>query len=126
MWTGHLTIRHDGPRVQIIDRQAGKLLADITPQLARDLADALKHAAGRAEEIVERERIVFDQAILQRVGLPIGLIHDPHLRHQAGVEAAWNSDLRRYLPGGMKLQAEFGVPAVIRGPAPTPQRQQED
>lgn len=109
-----MTIRQEGARVRLI--VGGRLIADLAPEAARELAALLRHQAGKAEEIVQRERIVFDQAILLRVGAPIGLIHDPHLRHQAASEAAWNSDLRRYLPGGVKSQEVFGTPTVLQFP----------
>lgn len=111
-----LTIRQDGPRVQII--AGGRLVADMTPEAARQLIAALAHQAGRAEEIAQRERAVIDQAILIRAGAPVGLLHDPHLRREAAKEAAWNSALRRHLPGGVKSRSVVGVPAVLQQPAP--------
>lgn len=120
MLDGRVTVRHDGPRVQIIDRVSGRLIADITAQHARDIADALKAQAGKAEEIEQRERLVFEEALLLRTGaLPLSLVHDRHLRHEAEKEAAWNSDLRRYLPGGVKATQHFGVLEVIQH-QPTP------
>lgn len=114
-------IRQEGPRVHLV--VSGRLVGDWTPEMAREVAAALNHQAGRAEEILERERIVFDQAILLRLGAPLGLLHDPHLRAEAGREAAWNSRLRRYLPGGVRSAEAFGVPTIIRHapPATAPQ-----
>lgn len=107
-----ITIRQEGPRVHLIT--GGRLIADLPPQAARDLAAALQQQAGRAEEIIERERLVFDQAILLRTGFPLGLIHHPALRAEARKEAAWNTPLRRYLPGGVQSKEEFGVPTIIQ------------
>lgn len=112
-----LRVRHEGPMVQIISGR--RLVAEMPPAAARELIRALQHVTGLAEEIDQRERIVFDNAILIRAGLPFGLIHNRHLRHQSGVEAAWNSDLRRYMAGGIRSKEAFGVPTIINHPPPT-------
>lgn len=60
------------------------------------------------------EEIVFDQAILDRSNLlpQLGLVRDPYLLNEAKKEAAWNSDLRRYLPGGVRRQRKVSTPKV--------------
>ena len=41
---------------------------------------------------------IADQALAMRSGFPIGFTSNPDMQREAGKEAAWNSDLRRYLP----------------------------
>lgn len=76
---------------------------------------------GKAREIQteeDYEDVVFDHAILQRTGvLPqLGLVNDPYLHREAAKEAAWNSQLRRYLPGGVKRQRQVNTPNVEKEP----------
>jgi hypothetical protein len=107
-----LRVRHVGPVVQVIS--GDKLVFEAPPHVMRELIGVMQQITGLAEEIEQRERIIFDNAILLRSGaLPIGLIHNPHLLHQSGIEAAWNSHLRRYMPGGVKSREAFGVPTII-------------
>lgn len=102
-------VSHDGPVVLL--GIGGKSLR-MPPAVAKELARWLWHHAGRAEEIEKRELIVRDAAILLRTGAPVGILHDPHLIHEAAREAAWNSDLRRALPGGVRSTEAAGVPGV--------------
>lgn len=78
----------------------GKLLFKTNYQEALEIAKGLMAVARIVEERVEAERIVFEQALLMRAKAPIGLIstQNPALMQRATLEAAWNSDLRRYLP----------------------------
>ena len=75
---------------------------------------AMKSQARRLEELEAFEGVVFDQAILQRTGMPFGLTSNPKLQAEAGKEAAWNSELRRYIPGGRLRQRQVGTPGVRR------------
>lgn len=109
---GGLRIRQEGPRVLLIDA-AGRTVADMPARAALDVARAIRQQALRAEEVAEAERIVAEHALLLRVGAPFGLSSDPAIQAEAAKEAAWNSDLRRYLPGGVKSTGELGVPRVI-------------
>ena len=108
----HARIRHEGLTVQVIFSD-GKAVA-LAWDAALALGQAITYHARLVEEVVKRERVVMDQAILLRAGLWLPLVNDPYLRHQAHQEAAWNSDLRRYLPGGIPSQEEVGRPTIIR------------
>jgi hypothetical protein len=107
-----LTVRRDGPRILLLSE--GLALADLPWEAALELAHALRAQAKRAEEIACREQVVYDQAILNRLGIKLGLVVDPRLQQEAMHEAAWNSDLRRYLPGGIRSQEVVGMPTLIR------------
>jgi len=91
---------------------------DFEPGLALALANALYRCSLQAEEQAKAERIALDTAILYRAGAPLGLSNDPAILDEAKKEAAWNSELRRAMPGGVKSAEAFGVPAVRRGPPP--------
>ncbi len=79
---------------------------------ALDVGKAIIRKARDAEEIAKAEDIIFDQALLIRTGAPLGFSDHPGIQAEAAKEAAWNSDLRRYLPGGVKSAEQFGRPNV--------------
>jgi hypothetical protein len=107
-----VTVRQEGLRVLVIED--GKAILDLPYPAALDLARALHIKAKAAEELSQADRIAFDQAIILRRGLRFGLTNHPDIQAEAGKEAAWNRDLRRALPGGIKSQEQVGTPAVIR------------
>lgn len=92
----NLRIRQDGKTVQVI--RNGVLLLDMPWDAAVDVAMAILQQARLVEEIEKREEIIRDQAILNRVGLQIGLLNNSYLQQEAMKEAQYNSELRRYLP----------------------------
>jgi hypothetical protein len=106
------TVRQDYDRVQLV--VDGKLIADMPWQKALALADAIRAQAKRAEEWANAEAIAMDHAILLRAGFPIGLTNHPTIQAEAAKIAAWDSDLRRYMPGGIKSQEQVGTPAIIQ------------
>lgn len=108
----HLRIRQEGSDVLLI--RGGKLLVRLPWDAALVVARELHQAGKLAEEQAKAEGIVMDQAIVLRAGMPFGLSSDPRIQREAGKEAAWNSKLRRYMPGGIKSQEQVGRPAVIK------------
>lgn len=113
-----VTIRREGPDVVLLDQQ-GRLVMRLPWGAALRLGQAITTQARRIQETADpltRKRVVADQALLNRIGVPIGLINDPALKDEAMHEAAWNSDLRRYLPGGIRTQEAVGTPAIIQHP----------
>jgi len=112
-----VTVRREGTRVLVL--HDGRLLFDLEYEAALALARALRVQGKAAEEEAQAERIVMDQAILTRLGVPFGLTSRSDLLREACKEAAWNSDLRRYIrPGrarGIESQAVFGKARVIGG-----------
>lgn len=85
---------------------------DLPFEQAYHLSLALRVKANQAEEYVKAEQIIMDSAILLRAGANIGLSSNPDIQTEAAKEAAWNSNLRRYMPGGVKSQEQFGKAAV--------------
>ena len=103
-------VRREDNNVQVI--RDGKLVFDMPWDAALEFADAIKYQAHMIEEIVKREQVVFDQAILNRIGMPIGIINNRHLQAESMHEAQYNRDLRRFLPGGIKSKEAVGTPTV--------------
>lgn len=116
--TQHASVQQDGERVKLIID--GKLVADLPPEAAIALGRALITKGRLAEEIVYRERVIADQALLFRSGVGIPLAVNPALRAEAAKEAAWNSELRRALPNKTdavnKVAGQVYMPAVWQEP----------
>ena len=112
----NVRVHQEGPEVQlIIDGRALRMPWNV----ALDLSKALRKKAHAAEEIAKAEGIIFDQALLIRTGAPLGFTDNPDIQKEAAKEAAHNSDLRRYLPGGVNERSQergqMGSPTVYRG-----------
>lgn len=116
--TQHASVIQDDERVLLVID--GRLVADLPPEAAIALGRALITKGRLAEEIVHRERVIADQALLFRSGVGIPLIVNPALRAEAGKEAAWNSELRRALPNRTdavnKTAGQVYLPAVWQDP----------
>ncbi len=105
-----LRFRQVGAAVDVI--VDGRLVASLPWQAALDSARALQGVARLAETHAKVEQVVDDHALLIRAGVPIGLSHTPRMIDEAAKRAAWDRDLRRYLPGGVKSREAFGTPAI--------------
>jgi hypothetical protein len=102
----------EGTRVvMLID---GRAVLDVDWQTADGIARALMAKARDAEEVAKHEQLSTDAAILLRSGAPFGFTSHPAIRAIAATKAAWDSALRRYLPGGVKGRTMFGRPGVIQ------------
>jgi len=107
-----ITVRHEGRRVLLFSGHV--LIAEIPWRLADELAKAITAKARRAEEEEKGEAIAFDSAILLRAGVPFSFSNRLDILKLAVKEAAWNTRLRRYMPGGVKSKEAFGCPGVRR------------
>lgn len=110
MTTHTTTVRQSGTRVTLV--LDGAWIGDLPWQAALDLAEALRTQAKRAEEWDKASKIAADQAVLLRAGIPLGLTSHPTIQAEAAKLAAWDRDLRRYLPGGVRSQAAVGTPSI--------------
>lgn len=112
------TIRQHYDRVQILID--GRLAADMPWQQALELSRAIHGQAKQAEAWAKASAIAKDQAILTRLGVPIGLSSDPRVIAEARKQAAWDRDLRRYIPQarakGVGSAEIFGTPTITQGP----------
>lgn len=108
-----LTVRQEGEKVLLLS--GGVLIAEMPWQAADELANALRAKARQAEEQSKAESVVYDSAILMRAGAPFSFSIRPDILKESRKEAAWNSNLRRYMPGGVRSTEVFGTPSVIGG-----------
>lgn len=76
---------------------------------------ALVAKARECEEQDDAERIAMDQAILTRAGAWFGLSSDPKINAEAASLAQWDSNLRRYMRGGVRSRHKgvIGAPTII-------------
>lgn len=93
---------------------ASPVYVDFEPALARELADALYTCSLLAEEQAKASQIAHDTAILYRSGAPFGLSDHPVIIDEAKKQAAWDTELRRAMPGGIKSAEALGLPTVIK------------
>ncbi len=107
-----LKVKQDGQRVLL--GSSDKLIADMPWQAALALGKALISQAKRAEEEACASQIIYDHAILTRAGVNVGLSNHPKILQEVKKEAVYNSDLRRYMPGGVKSKEVFGTPTVTQ------------
>src|ERR1044071_6147447 len=108
MSTPIVRITRDGPAILLLVN--GKLVLEMPNWKAADaIANGIKAKAREAEEMSKVENIARDDAILLRSGIPLGLAHNPIVREESEKMAAWDSDLRRYIPGGIKSDEHVGT-----------------
>lgn len=106
------SIQRDGMTVILaIDQQC---VLHLEWQSAVGVGHGLIAQGHKAEEIVKHEQIIDDHAFALRAGLPIGLTDHPYLQREAAKEAAWNSDLRRWMPGGVRSTVQIGVGRLVK------------
>lgn len=105
-------IRQDGEKVLVLVN--GQLVLTLNWDSAIHFSRAVYAVAKKAEEQAKAEQIIADQAILQRVGVPVGLVTRPDMAREALKEAAWNSDLRRYIPSSSNA-----IPGLVFAPTIT-------
>lgn len=92
----------------------GVLVGDLQWEAAEAFGKLLIASARVAEETAKAPDIARDQAILLRAGAGFGLTDHRKIQSEAAQLAAWDRDLRRYMPGGVKSQEQFGTPTIVR------------
>lgn len=103
-------VGHDGALVIVeLDGEAFAL----TAESARALGKAILASAARADEIANVDRVVKDQALLIRAGVPISLTKNPRIVAEAKKEAETDRDLRRYLPH-VPSSLSIGSPTIVQ------------
>lgn len=109
-----IDVKIDGLRVCIVkDKQ---VILSLPWDAALMLSKVLRRHAQVVEEIASASKIAYESAVLIRKGMPFSLTDHPAIAKEAEKEAAWNRDLRRYIPGSVKSQARVGTPKVHRDP----------
>ncbi len=111
------TVRQEGTAVVVIHN--GRTVLDMPWEAALAMAGAIYEQAKKAEELAKAEAISFDQAILLRLGVPIGLSDRQDIREESQKLAAWDSRLRIAIPlgrakgvSGVRSAEAVGTPSV--------------
>lgn len=108
-------IKQEGDRVIFLCN--GRLVFSMPHDAAEVIGRAILSQAKRAEEYARAETIALDSAIMLRAGAPFILSDRRDILTEAQKLAAWDSQLRRYMPDrGIKSQEVFGCPVVINHP----------
>ena len=105
-------VNQDGTDVVLVLKD-GKFLS-LPWDAALILARAITIQARRIEETVKANQIIRDQALLMRMGIPLGLTSNPKMIDEAARMAAWDSKLRRMSTRGVPSQEAFGTPTLIQ------------
>jgi hypothetical protein len=125
--TDHVHVRQSGDKVLLL--RGGTLITEIPWKAALTLSKAIRIKAKQAEEEAKALDIIDDQALMMRVGMPIGLTDDPVKIKEAVKEASWNSKLRKYIPiakfGAIESKERFGTPAIIKK-KPKPKKDKQE
>lgn len=90
-------------------------------QAALELGRALTTKGREAEEFAAANRIIADQALLERSGAPFALSNNRLIRSAARTAAQWDSLLRRYIKATPRPE-QVGVPTVITEPPRGPRQ----
>lgn len=109
-------VKVDKDKGRIIILEQGKVVLDIPWNMALSIGRSLIKQAKIVEEHENAGQIIKDQALLQRVGFPIGLTNNPDIQKEAMKEAVHSKELRKALPGGIKSQSAVGTPTLIKKP----------
>lgn len=106
-------IRREGAHVLAqITTDGRSVVLQLEGKVAESLGRALVSQGKLADEWAQAERVAMDSAILLRAGANFGLSNNAKILAEAVKEAAWNFDLRRYMPGGVKSSEAFGTPSI--------------
>lgn len=83
---------------------------------AGEMSAILRNLSKQAEEVANVERLIQDGAILDRLGIPVGLTSNPKIQGEIRKEAQHNRDLRRYLPSIPSVHSKevFGTPTITQ------------
>lgn len=104
-------VANEGDKVVFIVNE--KRVCEMPPEIARQVASLLLQKAAQADEYIHVNRIIMDQAILQRAGVPVGLSSNPKVLEAAKHEAQHNRSLRRYMPlSGIVPTSIVGTPTL--------------
>lgn len=104
------TVHQEGRHVQLINN--GKLVLETDWQGAMEIAKAIYTIAKRAEEYAKHAEIAYDNAILLRSGVPLGLTNHPDIQAESLSLALYDRGLRAYMPGGVQSSHIVGTPTV--------------
>lgn len=108
-----ITIANEGDKVVLVIN--GRRVCDMPVAIAQQVSKLIYQKAMVADEYANANRIIMDQAIMQRAGMPIGLSSHPKIVEEARKEAQWNTQLRKSMPlKGIEPRAVVGTPSLIK------------
>lgn len=112
---GAIKVGNDG--FYVILQQDGKTLL-IPWQAALEVAKAMTTVARAVEERAKAPQLVADQALLDRLGFPLGLSRNKDILDEAFKDAQYDPKLRRYLPNavGIPSSEAVGTPSLKQHP----------
>jgi hypothetical protein len=93
---GQVTLRRVDPDI-LVESLDGKILFLIPVKYAQDIGAGIIYQAHQVETYEVAEDLTYQQAMLRRLGIPLGLTDDQVIQQESLKEAAWSSDLRRYI-----------------------------
>lgn len=104
-------IRNEGDHVVIID-SIGHTIFNAPYNQALVVVQEFYKAAKAAEEVAEHEKIAYDNAILLKTGVHLGLTNHKDIKQESADVALYDPKLRRYLGSGIRSQEAVGTPTV--------------
>jgi hypothetical protein len=117
-----VSVRHEDEHVVLII--AGGKGVKVPWGKADAIARALTQCARKAEEYAKANKIIYDNALIQRAGFPIGLSDHPKIKAETVKESLYNRNLRRWLPktrkgvdhgmGGIQSRGSVGAPGLSK------------
>ena len=110
---GQVTVKRDGTYI-IVEMSVKAIPWDA----ALEVAKAITIKAREIEADIKAGRIIDDQALLIRLGIPLGLTNKPELLKAAKNESVYSPELRRYITGakvkGIESAERLGTPKLIQ------------
>jgi hypothetical protein len=115
---GKVRVGRDGVNVIFEYTCGDKVQTSVMPwDAALEVARALTAKAREVESDIKANRIIDDQALLIRLGVPLGLSNNPLIKQAAHQAAQFDDKLRRYISGsrvvGIPSGEIMGTPGLI-------------
>jgi hypothetical protein len=111
-------VRREGRRIVLL--MNGQVVADLPWDAALEFGKGIITKARDIEEEVKAEQIIPDEALLNRLGVPISLTNNPDIKKEAFKAAQYDPFLRRAITGarakGIPSAESVGRPGLIKHP----------
>ena len=105
-------IRRIDQDILVEDARSGNALFILPIEAAHRVGEAMISKARDIESEDISDELAFDQGILLRKGVPLGLTSNPRIQDEAAKIAAWDGRLRRYIRGGVRRLNHVGTPGI--------------
>ncbi|MBN1691309.1 MAG: hypothetical protein JW901_09820, partial [Dehalococcoidia bacterium] len=116
--SGKVRVGRDGANIVLEYTCGDKTQTMVMPwDAALEVARALTARAREVETDVKAGKIINDQALLVRLGIPLGLSNNPNIQKEAHHAAQFDDKLRKYITGsrvqGIPSDEMVGTPVLI-------------